>query len=123
MDQFPRRGVEPSVCGRRAEKWSGGRRGAHSESQPERNGAAAEPQTEGRRSCGPREIVARDERAVCEAERVWSRGRRGRPTVPWSVEKPRVGHGGVRLRPFYGPLGTIVCTHVGNRDYQSHKVE
>ncbi len=38
MDQFPRGGVEPSVCGRRAEKWSGERRKAHSASQPERNG-------------------------------------------------------------------------------------
>ena len=92
MDQFPRRGVEPSVCGRRAEKWCGGRRGAHSESQPERNGAAAEPQTEGRRSCGPREIAARDERAVCAAERALSRGDRDDPQpVEWS--KPCVGHG------------------------------
>jgi hypothetical protein len=32
-------------------KWSGGRREAFSESQPERN-AAAEPQTEARRVCG-----------------------------------------------------------------------
>ena len=35
---------------------------------------AAEPQTEARRSCGPRKIAARDERAICAAERAWSRG-------------------------------------------------
>src|SRR6266487_2708550 len=56
-------------------KWSGGRRGAHSKSQPERN-AAAEPRTEARRFCGPPEIATRDERAVCGAERAWSRGGR-----------------------------------------------
>ena len=43
--------------------------------------AAAEPQTEARRSSGPGEFAARDERAVCEAERAWSRGRRGRPAA------------------------------------------
>jgi hypothetical protein len=46
-----------SAVGERG-KWSGGRRGAHSKSQPERN-AAAEPQTEARLCCGPRKIVAR----------------------------------------------------------------
>ncbi len=48
--------------------------------EPQRN-AAAEPQTEARRSCGPREIPARDERTVCAAERAGSRGRWGRPAA------------------------------------------
>src|SRR6266571_4588531 len=47
--------------------------------------AAVEPQTEARRSCGPREIVARDERAICAAERAWSRGGTGTTSSPWSV--------------------------------------
>ena len=43
--------------------------------------AAAEPQTEARRSCGPRQIFARDERTICAAERAWSRGGWGRPAA------------------------------------------
>ncbi len=39
------------------------RRGASSGAQPERN-AAAEPQTEARRSCGMLQNAARDERTV-----------------------------------------------------------
>jgi len=53
-----------SVVGERR-KWSGGRREAFSESQPERN-AAAEPQTEARRCCGNLPMPARDERGFCE---------------------------------------------------------
>ena len=49
--------------------------------KPERN-AAAEPQTEARRVCGPREIAARDERTVCEVERARSRGEQGRAGIP-----------------------------------------
>jgi len=52
---------------------------------------AAEPQTEARRSCGTLRMPARDERAVCEAERASSRGGKGRPkarrvkqTARWS---------------------------------------
>jgi hypothetical protein len=53
--------------------------------------AACRPQTEARLSCGPRQIAARDERAICAAARAWSRGRRGdRQPVEWS--RSRVGH-------------------------------
>ena len=55
---------------------------------------AAEPQTEARRSCGTLRMPARDERAVCEAERVRSRGGRGLTSDPWNGAKPCVGHGG-----------------------------
>jgi len=41
----------------------------------------AEPQTEARRYCGPREIAARDERAGSVAERARSRGGQGRPAA------------------------------------------
>jgi hypothetical protein len=54
-------------------QWSADGETAGTES--ERN-AAAEPQTEARRSCG-KSNAARDERAACEAER----------------SNPRVGHG------------------------------
>ena len=80
-----------SAVGERG-KWSGGRREAFSESQPERN-AAAEPQTEARRSCGTLRMLARDERAVCEVERASSRGDRD-DGQPVKRSKPRVGHGG-----------------------------
>ena len=40
---------------------------------------AAEPETEVRRYCGPRENAARDERAGSVAERARSRGGQGRP--------------------------------------------
>jgi len=64
--------------------WSAsGRSGAESRetagTKPERN-AAAEPQTEARRSCGTSRMLARDERAVCEVEQAWSKGGKG-PTV------------------------------------------
>src|SRR2546429_768534 len=42
---------------------------------------AAEPQTEAGRSCGQREIAARDERAGSVAERAWSKGGQGRPAA------------------------------------------
>jgi len=42
----------------------------------------------------PREIAARDERAVCAVERVRSRGGQGGPTSQRNEAKPRVGHGG-----------------------------
>ena len=56
------------------------RRGAPSVAQPERD-AAAEPQTEARRSCGNNANAARDERALCGAEWAWSRGGQGRPAA------------------------------------------
>jgi hypothetical protein len=68
------------------------RRGASSEAQPERN-AAAEPQTEARRCCGTVRMRARDERALCAAERAWSRGGQGRPAAR-EASGGRVGHGG-----------------------------
>jgi hypothetical protein len=57
----------------------------------ERN-AAAEPQTEARRTCG-KSIAARDERAACEVKRASSRGIRG-DGQPVERSNPRVGHGG-----------------------------
>jgi len=77
------------------EKWSAD--GETAGTKPERN-AAAEPQTEARRSCGTLRMPARDERAVCGVERASSRGIWGDgQTVEHS--KPRVGHGGFyRLR-------------------------
>jgi hypothetical protein len=42
---------------------------------------AAGPQTEARRRCGISRMLARDERAVCKVERVWSRGGKGRPAA------------------------------------------
>ena len=56
-------------------KWSGERRAAFSESQPERN-AAAEPQTEARRLCDTSRMLARDEHAVCGVERASAKGNR-----------------------------------------------
>jgi hypothetical protein len=49
--------------------------------KPERN-AAAEPQTEARHACGIIQMPARDERAVCEVERVRSRGGKGPTSSP-----------------------------------------
>ena len=86
----PRYGLSASVCGRRAGKWSGD--GEERLTKRSRSATpAAEPQTEARRSCGILRMLARDERAVCEAEGAWSRGGKGRPkahgakqTVRWS---------------------------------------
>ena len=50
--------------------------------------------TEARRSCGSLRMRARDERTVCEVERVRSREGRGRTGNPWNAVKPCVGHGG-----------------------------
>jgi hypothetical protein len=52
----------------------------------ERN-AAAEPQTEARRLCGTSRMLARDEGALCEAERAWSSGRKGPTESPCSETK------------------------------------
>ena len=63
-------------------KWSGGRRVAFSESQPERNA----PPPGHRRKADAAAFLpmqARDERAVCEAERASSRGD-GATGSPWS---------------------------------------
>ena len=65
--------------------------------KPERN-AAAKPQTEARRACGILPMPARDERTVCEVERVRSRGGRGRTSNPWSAAEPCVGYGGKDVR-------------------------
>ena len=62
-----------------------------SESQPERNARrrAADGSPPLLRPCT---MQARDERAVCEAERASSRGGRG-DGQPVERSKPRVGHG------------------------------
>jgi len=80
-----------SAVGERG-KWSGERRGAHSESQPERN-AAAEPQTEAGRSCGTLQmpLVTRARFAK------WNgRGREGdrADRQPVKRSNTRVGRGG-----------------------------
>ena len=74
-------------------QWSGGRRERIAKRSRSAT-AAAEPQTEARRFCGTLRMPARDERTVCEVERVRPRGEQGRPDIPWSAAKPYVGHGG-----------------------------
>jgi len=68
-----------SAVGERG-KWSGRRRGAFSGTKPERNARrrAADGSPPLLRSCT---MQARDERAVCEAERASSRGGQGRRTA------------------------------------------
>jgi len=82
------------VVGERG-KWSGGRRGAHSESQPERNARrrAADGSLPHLRLCT---MQARDERVVCEVERAASRWGRG-DGQPVQRSKLRVGHGGIQI--------------------------
>jgi hypothetical protein len=53
---------QTSVAVGEREKWSGERRDGGNEAGAN---AAAEPQTEARRSCGTSRMLARDERAVC----------------------------------------------------------
>src|SRR5437773_9382962 len=84
MDQFPRGSVEPSVCGRRAEKWSGWRRGAHSESQP-----ATAPLQSSRRKAAA--LAARARLSLVTSARIAKRngcgreGGKGRSSNPWSA--------------------------------------
>jgi hypothetical protein len=65
-----------STSGKVERKW----RAASSGTQPERN-AAAEPQTEAGATAVNRKNSAPDERALCAAERAWSRGGQGRPAA------------------------------------------
>jgi hypothetical protein len=71
--------------------WSGERRGASSASQSERNARrrAADGSPPRLRHCT---MQARDERAVCKAERASSRGGQG-DGQPVKRSKPRGGHG------------------------------
>ena len=95
--------AKASVCGRRAGKWGGERREAFSETQPERN-AAAEPQTEARRSCGavPMPLVTSAHFAKRNG-----RGREGDRADRQPVKRStvRVGHGGIRFRGRRGAPG------------------
>jgi hypothetical protein len=94
-----------SVVGER-DKWSGERREAFSESQPERN-ATAEPQTEGRRSFGP---------ALCKLvtsarfEKRNGRRREGDRGDGQTVKrsKSRVGNGGSQQSAVSQFVGTRV---------------
>ncbi|MCI0747280.1 MAG: hypothetical protein L0Y58_17890, partial [Verrucomicrobia subdivision 3 bacterium] len=69
------------ASGGRVSQWSGGWNGAHSGTHRSAT-PVAEPQTEARRACGTSLMPARDERTVCEVERVRSRGGRGRTGNP-----------------------------------------
>jgi hypothetical protein len=83
-------GLSQATCGdygdigfglwRRARKWSAG--GEERIANRSRSATpAAEPQTEARRPCVPLDNSACDERAICEVERAWSKGRQGRPAA------------------------------------------
>ena len=53
------------------------------------------------------------------------RGREGEGADRQPVERSKAARWSRRLtglRACYGPLGTVVNTHVGDRDYQSHTV-
>ena len=69
-----------SAVGERG-KWSGGRNAADSGMKPERNAPPPNSRRKPRRACGRSRMPARDERAVCGAERVRSSGRQGRPAA------------------------------------------
>jgi len=77
-----RMGDPASVCGRRA--GSGAEGGVKRLTKRSRSATpAAEPQTEARRDCGGRRMQARDERAICGAERASAKGNRATGS-PWS---------------------------------------
>ena len=76
-------------------KWSGGRREAFSESEPERN-ARRRAQTEARRFCGPLRMPARNERADLRSGAGVVEGRQG-DGQPAERSKPRVGSGGKQV--------------------------
>jgi len=78
-----------SAVGERG-KWSADGETAGTES--ERN-AAAEPQTEARRSCGTVRMAARDERAVLRSG-TGVVGRHTNDRQPVKRSNPRAGHGG-----------------------------
>ena len=84
--------VKASVCGRRAGKVERKAERSTSRIGAEVKRPAAEPQTEAAADA-VLDIQARDERAVCEVERAWSRGIRV-TYKPAKRSNPRVGHGG-----------------------------
>ena len=93
-----------SVVGERG-KWSGGRRGAFSASQPERNvpppGRRRKPAAHG----GTLRMHARDERAVCGVERASSRGGQGRRTARETQQTARWSRRAVRFDLIYIAMG------------------
>ena len=95
-----------SVVGERG-KWSGGRNEAHSEMKPERSVPPPSRRRKPAALAAFRRMPARDERAVCGAERAWSRGGQGRPAARGEKQTVRWSR---RIRDD-GCVRPIVCAH------------
>src|SRR5665213_2418479 len=105
-----------SAVGER-KQWSADGETAGTES--ERN-AAAEPQTEARRSCGTLRMPARDERAV-----LWSGAgvveRHTSDRQPVKRNKTRAGHGGFRYLLRFGRHAADMFCHLKTTQRKNHQ--